>query len=446
MKKVVFHIILVISILLGIKNVSAKDVVYSNKKYKEANLVFIEKSYDNDHKIDGMVTAGTYLAEIEEEDSPEEIPSLLLIKYKKNGKVSWIYTQDEIKENQVIGLNYTYDEEEKIDGYLVTLEITQEEKKETVFLKIDLEGNLIWNRPSGLNRNEKIEKMIPIYTEDNEMNGYLSIASISEENLKKVALSIYYDKEMNILWTQEYQNGEMLEVSYTDIALLHENNTVIGCVLLRSQIDLTKNEIIDLIKIDSSGNESVLHSDIKKNESVSLQASSNGFLLYGITSEVKLKKGNNSYYLLNYDQEGNELWESIGEIAVSKEQEILLLPTENTEHYFLLYKNDTDSSYEVIELDQEGIFVKKVKKIQNDYYNFENFSFLENTLYFVGQIDCPEEDNCDYKDNSLFLISDEDKVIEVKDNALEKVIIGVAGIVFLAFITIIFQKKRLVKR
>ena len=48
----------------------------------------------------------------------------------------------------------------------------------------------------------KFKKNTIMNTEDNEMNGYLSIASISEENLKKVALSIYYDKEMNILWTR----------------------------------------------------------------------------------------------------------------------------------------------------------------------------------------------------------------------------------------------------
>ena len=71
----------------------------------------------------------------------------------------------------------------------------------------------------------------------------------------------------------------------------------------------------------------------------------------------------------------------------------------------------------------EGLFVKKVKKINADYYDIENFLIDGNTLYFVGQINCSEDDSCDYDSNSLFLISDEDKVIEVEDSDSKNILI-----------------------
>ena len=79
-----------------------------------------------------------------------------------------------------------------------------------------------------------------------------------------------------------------------------------------------------------------------------------------------------------------------------------------------------------------------------NYYVIENFLLDKNILYFVGQINCMTDDACDYNSNSLFLISDEDKVIEVKDSDSKNILITAAfivvGIVGLIYIK---RKKRL---
>ncbi len=90
---------------------------------------------------------------------------------------------------------------------------------------------------------------------------------------------------------------------------------------------------------------------------------------------------------------------------------------------------------------------EKVKKIKNSYYTINDFLFKNNILYFIGQINCPEDDNCDYNDNSLLLVSTEDKVIEVKDNDSKNIIIGtVVLIVFVAVLYVVRKKYKLKKQ
>ena len=91
-------------------------------------------------------------------------------------------------------------------------------------------------------------------------------------------------------------------------------------------------------------------------------------------------------------------------------------------------------------MDTEGVIREKVKKIKNDYYSIHEFISYQNSIYFVGQISCPEDDNCDYNKNALFLVSDEDKVIEVKDQDSEWILI-MTGLIILGTIGLYAYRK-----
>ena len=63
-------------------------------------------------------------------------------------------------------------------------------------------------------------------------------------------------------------------------------------------------------------------------------------------------------------------------------------------------------------------------------------------LYLIGQITCSKEDTCDYDSNSLFLISDEDKVIEVKEKDSKNILIVLGIITIILIIGIIYKRKK----
>ena len=97
---------------------------------------------------------------------------------------------------------------------------------------------------------------------------------------------------------------------------------------------------------------------------------------------------------------------------------------------------------EIVKIDLDGNITEKIKKIKNEYYDINSFNNRDRTIYFVGQINCPEDDNCDYDSNSLFLISDEDKVIEVESDTNTNIIVFCIGVVALAAIIVLIKQRK----
>lgn len=424
-KKVLFIILLLI---LSIYNVEAKDTSYSLNKYDDEVFKYIERSYDKDLKEDGYVLGGNYLKEvIEKDESNYNDYQVMLVKYDKNDKVIWKYSYGNTKEDYIDYLSYTYDNNGNIDGYLIVTKKTANVLEEPIgdstgmLLKIDLEGKLVFEKEI----NEGcITKIIPTY-EENIVNGYISIiATQTGSSLVK------YNRDLEIIWKRDFN-----ETTLNDLTLVKEDTKIIGYAIIQGNY---------LIEIDTNGYSDVLLEDISKYQTSYLSESNNGFILYGITDEVKLKKGDTSYFIINYVN--NEVsWETIGSNPSLKEDKLVLLPIKKNNKitkYFLLYKNDKDKSYEVINIDLEGTIKKKIKKIKNEYYNFENFTSNGKTIYFIGQINCPEDDNCVYDNNSLYLVSDEDKVIEVQDKDSTGIIIVISIFLILTVGLIIIRKKK----
>ena len=420
MKKIVFIFILV---LISFYSVSAKDISYSLNKYDDEVFNYIEKAYDSKLKEDGYVLGGNVLKEKIEKDEEElDDYQVIIVKYDKNDNLVWKYTYGDTSMDYISSLSYTYDEEGNIDGYLVSTKksynvLEEEPSNSGVLLKIDLDGKLVFEKEivEGV-----ISKITPIYDENHIINGYISIINNS---------IVKYNKNFDVEVKRDFSE------SIKDLSIIKEENKIIGYALIVGN---------NLITVDINGYNDTVLDDISKYKTTNLSESNNGFILYGITSEVKLNKGDSSYYLINYSN-GEEVWETIGTTATDKDSIVSLLPIykdNEVKEYLLLYKNEIDSSYEVIKINLDGEVLKKVKKINNNYYIFNSFYSKGNTIYFIGQIDCPEDDSCDYDNNSLYLVSDEDKVIEVKDDDSKNVII-VFSILFVVLVgAVIYIKKK----
>lgn len=428
-------------------NVLAKDNVFSINKYSEESFDFIMPSYNQKQKEDGFIAAGYYLKEKQEVDNEFYLDyQANVVKYKTNGEIIWTFSYGKTKEDKVTSINYSYDENNKIDGYLISVdktydinkseeEITEDEREQTTLIKINLDGKTVYEKDISLREKEKIKKIVPIELNDNVTDGYLAIAE-KKDNNNFISYLIRLDKDLNITWSKNEENTE-----YLDIISTKENNTEKGYIGIKKNTQTSKKS---LIQLDAKGNEiETIKVDINKYIEVKLGRTKSGYILYGITPEVKLKKGSYSYFIKLFDINNAENWEIIGDIPVSKNKNILYRNEEKTNqsNYYFYYGNSSDNSLEVIKVNEEGIIEKKVKKIMTNYYDIKDFYIKKDKLYFVGQINCPEDDNCEYDANSLFLVSDEDKVIEVEDKDSTSILV-VIGLLILIPILILLKKKK----
>ncbi len=436
MKRIVV-LILSIFTLVTFTNVYAKDTVYSLNKYNKETFKNIEKSYNSKNKNDGYIISGTYQEQVDsKEDETKE--KVIIVKYDKSGNVLWTYTDDKADNDTSNTLGYTYDETGKINGYFYTSIKTTEDNKRSVIVLLNLKGKLVEEKTSSLEDDKEIIKLIPSFNTDKTCNGYIGIANSEEK-----ALIIKYDKDFNLEWTKEYEEN----ANYKDIEFINNNGEESGLVTL---LELkTEEKKLKLIKNDLEGNVlETIKEDFEETDNPKLEKSDNGFIIYGYTSELKLSNDKStSYYLVSFNEACEESNETLGNTPINLEKTLKLVPIvkdNKLEKYFLLYTNDLDSSIEVVEINDQGIETKKVKKINNEYYNILNFASEGETLYIIGQIKCPEEDNCDYNDNSLLIISDEDKVIEVKESDNKSIII--ASSIFVGLIVLLIILKKLKKK
>ena len=452
MKKLVILVITTI-FFMATKNVYAMDNVYSLNKNKDERFIIVENSYNEKHNIDGIVTGGNYRKEIiEENDEQYEDYQIMIVKYNKNGNVIWNYTYGKTSKDELDCLTYSYDEESNVDGYLIVLKNTYDitlpiEEKEsfTTVIKIGLDGKQVWEKTSNINKKEKITKLIPTYNDEQKVSGYIGIGTITNEGKEDTALIVKYDRELNVIWEKEYKNPDYTVTKYKDIVNIYEENKVIGYAVIRLLTSDNKTKQTDLIRFDIDGNEvKNIDNTLNKYDSVNLQEANDGFIIYGKTSDIKLKKGTTTYFILKYSKEDTEEWETIGDIELDSKGKVVVTPTKNQNRitgYNLLCTNKSNASSHVVKIDEDGTIKRKIKKITNEYYDIEDFLINKDVIYFVGQIVCPEDDNCEYDTNSLFLVSDEDKVIEVEDKQSANILVFIS-IFIMGCIAIAFYRKR----
>lgn len=436
MKKIIMFIC-VIATLMFTNNAYAADTVYSLNKYDEEKFETIIDSYDKDMKQDGFIAAGTILKETNKIDEEEyDDYQVILVKYDVTGKVKWTFNYGKTDVDQLDSLEYTYDEENKINGYLIVMnksnDIEEEKSNTSVFVKVDLNGKLVEEKEILLEENSKINKIIAVIDQDKNLNSYIAIGKSDYPFIAK------YDANLNLVFVKKYTLENTI---FNDISIVRNQKTIDSYVI---SVTENKEKIINkVIRYDLEGNEvSTLTTNEYTHAKIQFLQDNNGILIYGLTNQVKLDDLDSpTYYLIKYNVENNIEWETIGNIPISKINEVKLINNHN--EYLIMYTNENDKSNEIVKIDFEGNIKNKVKKIKNDYYNITNFNTYNNTIYFIGQITCPEDETCDYDSNSLFIISDQDKVIEVQQKEASSIsLVTVLSIVAIVLIIVVRKKTK----
>lgn len=438
MKKIVLLIISVISFFTYNINVYAKDTVYSLNKYNDEKLTIIDKSYNSKNEIDGFIVAGTYN---KKDTEKEENPQVIYAKMDTYGNTDWVhsYKSEDAVSSNISNILYLYNDENKINGYglIISIKDTNDTLK-NIILKIDLKGKIIEEKSASIDDNIIISKLISVNNGE-----YIGIANSDDK-----AYLVKYDKDFNLVYKKEYQEDNVSSASYKDIVPIRKEDNISGYVTI---VNIKKNDLeqVKLINNDLDGNVvSTIKDNFESNADPRLEMANDGFILYGITNELKLSNNKSTSYFINiYNSSLEEKNDSIGTTAIAKDKVLKLFPIKDDnkiKEYLLLYINDNDSSIEIVKINMDGEEESKIKKINNSYYDITNFNASNGILYIIGQINCPEDDDCEYNNNSLFLISDQDKVIEVKQSDNNNIIIGTC--VFVGLIVLLVVLRRIFKK
>lgn len=438
MKKIVLLIISVISFFTYNINVYAKDTVYSLNKYNDEKLTIIDKSYNSKNEIDGFIVAGTYN---KKDTEKEENPQVIYAKMDTYGNTDWVhsYKSEDAVSSNISNILYLYNDENKINGYGLIISIKDaNDTLKNIILKIDLKGKIIEEKSASLDDNIIISKLISVNNGE-----YIGIANSDDK-----AYLVKYDKDFNLVYKKEYQEDNVSSASYKDIVPIRKEDNISGYVTI---VNIKKNDLeqVKLINNDLDGNVvSTIKDNFESNADPRLEMANDGFILYGITNELKLSNNKSTSYFINiYNSSLEEKNDSIGTTAIAKDKVLKLFPIKDDnkiKEYLLLYINDNDSSIEIVKINMDGEEESKIKKINNSYYDITNFNASNGILYIIGQINCPEDDDCEYNNNSLFLISDQDKVIEVKQSDNNNIIIGTC--VFVGLIVLLVVLRRIFKK
>ena len=440
-KKIGILLILIAQILL-VRKVNAKETIHSINKYKEEELEYILRSYDNKGNKDGYIAAGSFIKDLEDK---KETTNIMIVKYSPNGKKMWEYNYGKDRIESLYGMAYLYDEEENINGYLIMLskESDQVESVEIPsFIMLNLEGKKLLETESSLPDNIMISKMTPSINEEDQIDGYL-ISGSKKENNKQIAFIAKYDLNLNQEWIKTYE--EERNTFIKDLIVIRGENTsrYIGI----KEYELENNIEYQLIRYTKDlEEETMIKNDFEETDNPKLIETDNNYIVYGITNEVKLKNNKtSSYYIIKYKETDEEEWETIGNTPVPLNSKVELREILNKDNslkeYVFMYTNDNDESIEVVRVNLDGIVENKIKKITNNYYDINSYILDNNTLYFVGQINCPEDDNCDYDKNSLFLISNEERIIEVRGKDSRNIMLVLGGLILGTFFIGLFKKR-----
>ena len=437
MKKIIMLILCIIVFSIT-SNIYAADTVYSLNKYSEEIFENIIESYDKENKQDGFIAAGQVLKEKVTIDNEEYNDyQVVLVKYDVTGKVKWIFTYGENDVNKIDSLTYLYDEENKVSGYLITMkkstDILEPKENVSVFVKVDINGKLIEEKTTTLKENNIITKIIPVVDQNYKLHSYIAIGH-NEEN--KYPFIAKYDINLDLVFEKIY---ELPNTTFNDIAIVRNEKTLDSYAI--SLTEDNEKLVNKVNRYDFDGNElNTITTNENINDKIKFLEAENGIVIYGLTDEVKLQEEDLlSYYIINYNINNEIVWETLGNVPVNKNEELKL--KDNYNEYLLLYTNNNDKSNEIVKIGKDGLIGTKVKKIRNDYYNINNFNIYNNTIYFIGQIKCPEDETCDYDANSLFLISDQDKVIEVHQKEASSISIVTVLFVVSIILVVLVRKK-----
>lgn len=389
MKKVVLVLLLV---MFSGYNVYAQDMIHALKEFDNSELTYmINKPNEN-------IVAGNYL-------DKNSNSHLMVINYNNSGNIVWKYTIDSEFSNHLYGL-VSNDNDEYI---IIVKKVSNEDVELPLeFIKLDSSGKMTLEKSTELPQNAMISKFIKITSKESETSSFIVTGSLNNKSF-----IAKYNDNLDEEWFRQFDTNYVADIIYIDHIGFYDIEYTIGEQKL----------IYTLNKLDTEGvYVSTISNSFSNNDQPHLLNDNESYILYGYTDDVKIDNDTGSYYIRKYDYSDSLEWETVGTSLVDY-NEIIKLQVLGNEKYLILTTNKKDKSIELTKILDFGITQEKIKKLKNNYYHINSFTERNESIFLIGQITCPDDDNCDYNKNALFLISTPEKVVEVKEKDGKSIII-----------------------
>jgi hypothetical protein len=195
----------------------------TSKMYAGSLLYSIVTSYDSTGKVDGYVVSGYGSA---------------IAKFDLDGKMLWTKTFKGSSYYDVLNsITNSYDSEGNIDGYLAVgsfqstdiAGLTNLGGDDSRIIKVDLEGNLVWQKNYGGSGSDYFSSVINSYDSNNKIDGYITVGQTRSTDISGIVIAgsadgimVKYDLDGKVVWQKNYASNNL--AGYNDIILAYDND------------------------------------------------------------------------------------------------------------------------------------------------------------------------------------------------------------------------------
>ena len=252
---------------------------------------------------------------------------VIIVKYDKDGNLLWQKSWGgSDADDSLDGMIPTQDGGYILYGYSSSTDIEglpNKGGKDAIIVKYDKDGNLLWQKSWGGNRDETFSKILK--TPD---GGFIVVGSSNSTDIEGLpnkgssdAIIVKYDKDGNMLWQKNWGGNDSEDFKQM-IQTQDGGFIVVGSSLSTDIEGLPNKGSIDaiIVKYDKDGNILWQNSwggsgnDVFKNI---LETFDYGFLTYGYSFSEDIQDLPNKDYadstiIVKYDKDGNLLWQKSG--------------------------------------------------------------------------------------------------------------------------------------
>ena len=357
-----------------------------NSGQKEWELTYSDSENDNTFCSVQQTLDGGYV--IAGRRTAEGDVDICVVKIDSDGNKIWEKTYGESGEEYAFFIRKTSD-----GGYIIAGEIYAAKNADIYILKVDKDGNKIWGKNYGTSRIEKILRYSPV---QQTIDGGYILAGISRRFVSEYddyysdVYVVKIDSDGNIIWQKFYGGNDDDEAS--SVQETADGGYIIAghtCSFNAYEKD------VYIIKIDSNGNiiwQKTYGGDSDDEASSVQETADGGYIITGHTCSFDADE--KDVYIIKIDSNGDIIWERI--YGGDSDDEASFIQQTADGGYIVIGNTCSFSESKdiyVLKTDEEGYVNQFPPSIEISSPSNNEFFIPEANIVFIGSASDPEDGN-----------------------------------------------------